>query len=272
MLLDPAITIAVKAGNARGQHHAHVFEERHHRLRGAVTGDRIEQQVQAQAAAECDLRDHLVPGDQATGLPAHDFQVIIHEPNGSEAQGYRGSNQDQPVVEPGPQQHRYNAARQDNQTAHGRGARLAEVCRGTFRPNHLAPSPFLDSPQNAGAHHERDDQRGGGRGGGPERQVLEHVQDRPPVSEREKQVIEHLVFPLRAKFSAAGTGLSAAPRSALGIRPALAETLLQSFDYSFQPDAARSLHEDYFVPCRRPQTHPTPVSYTHLTLPTILRV
>ena len=148
----------------------HVFKERHDQLgRWRVFPGQIQREGHAQ-------RDHRHPeilpaGNQAFGIFADDFAVIIDETDDPVTHQYRQHTPDVRVGRVRPQQHGNDDGSQDHDPAHGRRTALAEVRFRAVVTHNLAERELLQTGNHARAHPQRDEQRSQQADDGAKRQI-----------------------------------------------------------------------------------------------------
>src|SRR4029077_10613366 len=98
---------------------------------------------------------------------------------------------DEPVGERSPEQGRENRSEQNDQPAHRRRAALALMAGGTLDPDDLTDLAGLQATDDRGPEQERQEEGRDRRPGGPERDVIEEIEDDEMLAEGGEQVIEH---------------------------------------------------------------------------------
>ena len=152
----------------------HVFKERHDQLGSWRV---FPCQIQRKGHAQRDDRhpEILPAGDQALGVFAYHFAIVIDEANDPVTHKNRQYTPDIRVGRIRPQQHGNNDRGQDHDPAHRWGAAFAEVRFRTVVTYNLAERELLQTGNHARAHPQRDEQRSQQADNGAKRQVRKDV-------------------------------------------------------------------------------------------------
>ena len=119
-----------------------------------------------------------------------DFHPVVHQSDHAEAHKDEEHEQNVKIGDIGPQQGGNHRAEHNQQSAHGRRARLVHVGKHIFM-NVLAELELVQYGDEARPYRDGQDQGKGHGDGCPERNVAEHIERTEIRAERDKQIIEH---------------------------------------------------------------------------------
>src|SRR5262249_55048959 len=102
-----------------------------------------------------------------------DFQIVIKESDGTEANRYKQQDSNKKIEQISPQQSRDQDARQDQEPTHGRCSCLLLMRGRTFLPDLLANLKIAQFPDGPAAKKQDDEHSGHGGGCGSKGDVLE---------------------------------------------------------------------------------------------------
>ena len=106
--------------------------------------------IRAKTAGQDDLKNELVPGDQAQGPFLLDLEVIVEEADEAEEEHRAHAQPDIAVAQVSPEQRRNERRADDQDAAHGRRAFLGEMGLRPFGPDFLADLVLFQERMRAG--------------------------------------------------------------------------------------------------------------------------
>jgi len=142
------------------------------------------------------LADQLVAPDQPLGHLFDDFEIVIEQTQHAQPQSHDHHHPDPGLGDLGEQKGRDQGAHQNEETAHARGAALAEMGLRPVRADLLADLLFAQSPDQGGPDEQAQRQRQQRSDGRPEADVAEKVEDDKIVFQWREQIVEHGFNPL----------------------------------------------------------------------------
>ena len=154
-----------------------------------------ESQVHGGHQSDGGLPEELLPRGHAFGIAVDDLAVIIHPADPAEAERHQQHHPDEAVGPVRPQQSADGDGNQDQHATHGGGAGLDQVGLGTVRTDGLADLHLGQLADHARAGDQPDQQGGGARQHGAQRDVFEHAQGAHIIGKQTGQLKQHGCLP-----------------------------------------------------------------------------